>query len=89
MIGVSGEIGNKFVLTIVRICWLIWVKYLQPQTCNQQATKLSSVIHFLIMIPYTQYWYVFTKHMIKAENFIAFYYISNYNNTIIQDNIMK
>lgn len=23
-----------------------------PQSCNQQATKLSSLIHFLIMIPY-------------------------------------
>ena len=38
------------------------------------------------MIPYTQYWYVFTKHMIKPENFIAFYYIYDNNNTIILDN---
>ena len=38
------------------------------------------------MIPYIQYWYVFTKHMIKPENFIAFYYIYDNNNTIILDN---
>lgn len=48
----SREIGDKSMLTIVRSMGLIWAEWPMPQSTNQFATKLPSVIHFLIMTPH-------------------------------------